>query len=366
MVQASTQPQDEPHFGSAPRVGIHGLGRIGRSIYRQSLATPTIDVVAINDNHPDDANLAYLTRFDSMYGRLPVELICRDGIWRAAGREAVRSCSSRIEDVPWSTSGVEVVIDSSGSTGTPDAYSEVVRSSGATVLVTTRCTNADFTLVPGVNENAFKPDVHRIVQTTTCDAMALALVLHPLEQAYTFSGGFVTTLHPWLGYQPLLDAPLDSRSPADYRNVYELGRAAPQSLIPKPTSATNALDDVLPGWGRRLRSMSYRTPMQSVSMAEIFLMSSDVIDARKVNELLSQAAEASGGALQINEDALVSVDFVGEQTGAIFDARWTEVADDNLLRLVVWYDNVAGYASQVVRAVKAIASTRAAQAPLKK
>jgi glyceraldehyde 3-phosphate dehydrogenase len=343
-----------PDQPASLRLGLHGFGRIGRAVLRASLETPH-RVVAVNDSFPDDDNLLYLLRHDSLYGRLPVPVTARPGWWDVGDAPVRRSRATRLDEVDWSAT--DVVIDASGASGRAE-WDHALAASAATIVLTRHDPHADLGLVVGVNDSAADPARHRVIAAGTCDGSALALVLHALGRLELRSGS-VLTLHPWLSYQNLLDGPVGAGFPAERNGDYALGRAATMSLIPKATSVLAALSAVLPAQAELLSAMSYRVPTPSVSSLVLLAQFSVEAPAETVNALLAQAAAASRDAMRYSDAPLVSVDFTGSSQGVIVDGRWTDAAPPpGLTRIVAWYDNETGYARQVMRIVSALALQR--------
>lgn len=338
--------------GTLANIGIHGLGRIGRSILRASLTTEHT-VVAIND-FTDDANLLYLTKYDSLHGRLPAPIEPAGSGWRLGDSYIARSAHAAIDVVPWARHGVDVVIDASGATS-PRECRAVLDSGVNTVLVTRPESSADATIVAGYNEHLIADVGPRLISTSSCDANAAALVLAALSPL-GISRGTMLTLHPWLGYQNLLDGPVEN-FPTDRRDDFALGRASNVNLIPKETSLLGALTDVLPALTPSLQSMSYRVPTSAVSCLNLNLDISGSTTADAVNGLLVAAADATDGPLRCETEALVSLDYLGTTAGVTVDRRWTAIAgaeaESALVRVVGWYDNETGYAHQVLRVAAA-------------
>lgn len=329
-----------------PRLGVHGFGRIGRAIIRASLSQRRAYVCAINEKHPDDANLLYLLKYDSVYGRLSHKIAHDGPVWVVGDMVMTRHDATNIDDVPWAAAGAEVVIDASGQ-GSRRQYERVLRSGIRVVLVTRQFEQADRTCIPGVDDHVDGP-LSGVVSTSTCDANALALVMDKLRP-FGPGEGSVTTLHPWLGEQALLDRPAASGVPAEYG----LGRSAPVNLIPKSTSAARAAATVVPE-AALLYAMSFRTPTHSVSCLDLTLRltgAADRLSTRELNQLyLRSSTERSP--LQYSTDPLVSSDLVGTSAGAVVDGRWTRRLSRDLFKVVAWYDNEFGYASQVLRAAQ--------------
>ncbi len=330
-----------------PRVGINGFGRIGRAVFRINEKDPRFDIVAVNDINPDPENLVYLLKYDSTYGRLETKLrVVEDRI--EGCRVPLRTfCEKRMANVPWADLDVDVVIDASGVHENVVSARSCLTGSVKKVIVTHSPDEVDRTLILGANEEIYDPETDHVVSASICDANALAPVLRRLNEAYGVKHGFVTTLHPWLSYQNLLDGPAKSQSyPGDIYHHYALGRASLPNLIPKPTTAVSATVRVLPWLEGLVHGFSYRTPTMTVTSANLTAELGKEVGREEVNDLFRKAARENG-VFGFCEEPLVSMDYAGTSESVIVDGRWTEVVGDGFVRLVLWYDNEYGYSTRV-------------------
>jgi glyceraldehyde 3-phosphate dehydrogenase len=342
------------------RVGINGVGRIGKAIFRVNQDHPAFEVVALNDINPDPANLAYQLNYDSLYGRMPT-LLRADGQYLQNGSNAIRVFHCQhIDEVPWGACDVDLVIDASGVYENVVHAPEVRKRQGVSKVVITHAPKeVDYTLVLGVNEDGYDPACHHIISSSICDAVAMAPVLNIIQEHYGINHGYITTLHPWLNYQNLSDGPASSWSvPGEIYHHYALGRAASASMIPKPTSAVEATCAVVPGLTtQRIGSFSYRTPLPIVGSADITLGLSRSIERESVVALFQQAEhEQMWKIIHNNVEPLVSQDFKQSPYSAIVDHRWTDLVAGSMLKIVLWYDNEWGYSSRVRDVVDYIAT----------
>ncbi|MSQ23117.1 MAG: aldehyde dehydrogenase [Chloroflexi bacterium] len=338
------------------RVGINGCGRIGRAITRINLEKDAFDLVAINDVNPDIENVAYLLKYDSTYGRLRHSVAVADHhlLFDGIKKTAVYSEKS-VALVPWQEHGVDVVIDASGNDLNLFALPELDRTSLRHCIVTNSPDQIylDKSVIVGVNEQTLTPSDF-VVSASICDATAFVSVIHLLDRAFGIEYGSLTTLHPWLSYQRLLDGQADGiYDPPEYG----LGRASTTSLIPKPTTAVRAAAKIIPGIDDKFISMSYRVPTMIVSAADIVVKLARQVTKAEVVELFRDAElRQRYPIIQNNFEPLVSADFTGSEYSAIVDQRWTEVQGTGQLKLVLWYDNEWGYSSRVVDLVTHLAS----------
>ncbi len=346
------------------RVGINGLGRIGRAVYRQLLERRGIDVVAINDVNPDAANLAYLLRYDTLYGPLSEPVEAEDeGTLRVRGRRIALTHEVAIDRAAWEH--CDVVVDASGDPENAKRAHRLPPHVKA-CIVTNASTAVDFTLLFGVNEQALDLRRHRVIGTSICDANACAPVLAALDDAFGVAHGFVTTLHPWLGYQNLLDgAPPPAAAALAPEDRWVLGRASVGNLIPKPTSVVAACEQVLPNLAGALQCFSYRVPTATVSSADLSIVLERPASKASLIEALSswQARHEPYDVLRLSEEPLVSSDHSRSECSATIDTRWMMVAGGTLAKVVCFYDNEWGYASRVVDAISLAGASIAAPRP---
>ena len=349
--------------GKKLRIGIHGFGRIGRAVARINFERGAFDLVAINDINPDIHNLAYLLKYDSTYGRFKGDVQADGASMLVDGREPIRvSHAAEPGAAPWAESGVDIVIDASGRPVAP-AQLEKLKAAGIRHVIVTNETPASVPVKPvivGVNhESIARSDF--ALSSCTCDANAFVPVMSILQENFGIEYGSLTTLHPWLGYQKLLDGgALPDSNPAHIQSTYVLGRNATLSLIPKTTSCIRASSRVLPWLDEKFVSVSYRTPTMIVSSADIVVKLERPTDAATVINAF-EAFERRQRYQVINNgrEALVSIDYAGTPWSAAIDHRWTSSRKAGQLKLILWYDNEWGYGSRVVDLVDHLAGLRA-------
>ena len=251
------------------KVAINGFGSIGRSIFRINNQKKLFDIVAINDINPDNKNLAYQLKYDSTYGVLNNEISANDSGLLIDNKHIVIHHESKIDSVQWGD--VDIVIDASG------IHENVIRgrkliNQGIKKCIVTHSPpekDVDKTIIMGVNESSIgRKDF--LLSSSICDANAFAPTINVLKKEYGIDHGFLTTLHPWLAYQNILDGPSKSFAyPGKIHHHYVLGRASLPSLIPKPTSCISASCKVIPDLKDKFLSLSYRVPTSIVSSADM-------------------------------------------------------------------------------------------------
>jgi glyceraldehyde 3-phosphate dehydrogenase len=332
------------------KIGINGFGRIGRACLKILRASKKFQVVAINDIDSDINNLAYLLKYDSIYGKYDVSInVNEKGI--AIEDDQIDFYSEKeITSVPWKEHHVDIVIDASGVRHNVLLSHELVKFDVKKVIITHASKEVDLSLIFGVNDKNYDSKRHHVISTSICDANAIAPVLKILEDKIGIESGFITTLHPWLSYQNLLDAPVNSISnPGHFWKDYSLGRASPMCLIPKETTALTATFEILPMLKDKLESMSFRVPTMIVTTSDMVL---NLKKETTPDELIKIFEDYTNGNqnISINKEPLVSIDFKGTSNSAIVDARYIKVVDRKTCKIIIWYDNEWGYSSQVVNA----------------
>ena len=351
------------------RVGINGFGRIGRAIFRANCEKGAFEIVAVNDINPDIGNIAYTVNYDSLYDRLadPLRVDAEAGVLHN-GRDRIRVFhESSIDEVPWGEAGVDIVIDASGVFANVLAARNVAGKGGVQKVIVTHSPDSgvDFTMVLGANEHLLDLDRHDVIASSICDATALAPVMRVVQESFGVASGYVTTLHPWLNYQNLMDGPASSWSvPGDIYHHYALGRSVVGNIIPKPTSAIRATCRVLEAVPEEIiGSFSYRTPTAIVGSADVTLVTERPVSRDDVVAALREAErDQRWSILHTSLEPLVSLDFKKSEFSAVVDERWTDVVGEHMVKLVLWYDNEWGYASRVVDQVEHISTLLAADA----
>ena len=340
------------------RIGINGFGRIGRSIFRINELQGAFDLVVINDINPDNHNLAYLAEYDTTYGRFGFEVTADSESMKYGDKTVDVFHKTNILDVPWDDYDVDIVIDASGIAENLKNLRLKNNTKVKHFIVTNAAGDEVKTLIFGVNENELDIEKHKLISSSICDTIELAPLINVIKDTHNIMGGFLTTLHPYLGFQNLLDGPSISWSvPGDINSHYALGRAAVNNLMPKATSAVFAADHVFPGLSEKLQSFSYRVPTSIVSSAVLILQLEEDIDVDFIKDKFRDFSNMQKvNIIKNSEKPLVSMDYAKEDFSLIIDHRWTKVEGGKLLKIVYWYDNEWGYSNRVVDIVKLITS----------
>lgn len=319
------------------RIAINGFGRIGRLAFRQLMTRPSFQVVAINDL-TDVNTLAHLLKYDSIHGLFQGEVSVSNGNLVVNGQEIQITAERNPADLPWGSSQVDLVVESTGVFADAEKASAHLTAGAGKVIISAPAKGDLKTVVLGVNDDILTAD-DRIVSNASCTTNCLAPMAKVLNDTFGLVTGYITTIHAYTADQRLQDAPHK-----DLRRA----RAAALSMIPTSTGAAKAVGLVLPELAGKLDGMAVRVPTPTGSVTDLTATLKTEATAEQVNAALKAAAEGPmKGILQYCEDPIVSVDIVGNTHSCIVDAALTKCTG-NLVKVFGWYDNEAGYATRVV------------------
>jgi len=299
---------------SKKRVAINGFGRIGRLTFRNLLNDDSIEVVAINDL-TDNATLAHLLKFDSVHGKFDGTVTATDTHLVVNGQEIQASSERNPEELNWSELNVDTVLE---------------------------CTTDIKTIVLGVNDSELTGE-EDILSNASCTTNCLAPVCKILTDNFSVQKGSMSTIHGYTSDQRIQDAPH-----SDLRRA----RAAAINIIPTTTGAATATALVVPAIKDKLSSMAFRVPIPTGSVIELNVVLEENTDADSLKALFKKHADTDmKGILEYSTDPLVSSDIVGNKHSSILDSSLISVQDGNLVKIVSWYDNEAGYSARLAQLV---------------
>jgi len=335
------------------RVGINGFGRIGRNFYRAVRALQQnegldLEIVAVNDL-TDPAALAPLLKFDSILGRLDVDVQASDG-QIAVGDKTVKVFAERDPgNLKWADEGVDVVVESTGFfTDATKARAHVDNGGAKKVIISAPAKGADMTLCYGVNHTAYDPAKHHVISNASCTTNCLAPVAKVLHEKFGIRRGLMTTVHAYTNDQQILDLPH-----SDLRRA----RAAGMSMIPTTTGAARAVGEVLPDLKGKLDGMAIRVPTPNVSIVDLTAELKDTATEQQINDAMRAAAAGPlKNILACAEEELVSIDFNGCPASSTVDLSLTKVMDGNFCKVLSWYDNEWGFSNRMVDVATLIGS----------
>ena len=320
------------------KIGINGFGRIGRNFFRAAMANPGIEIVGINDL-TDNATLAHLLKYDSILGRLGVDVTYTDDTITVGGKTIRVFAERDPAALPWASVGAEIVIESTGIfTKAADAQKHI--SAGAKkVIISAPATDEDITIVMGVNHEQYDGAKHNIISNASCTTNCLAPMAKVLNDQFGIVRGLMTTVHAYTNDQVILDFPHK-----DLRRA----RGAATNIIPTSTGAAKAISLVLPELKGKLDGYALRVPVPTGSVVDLTVELSREVSASDINSALKAAAAGPlKGIMSYTEDPIVSSDIVTDPHSCIVDSGLTKVIGSTA-KVVGWYDNEWGYSSRLV------------------
>jgi glyceraldehyde 3-phosphate dehydrogenase len=330
----------------AIKVGINGFGRIGRNVVRAGYQRNDIEFVAVNDL-TDTKTLAHLLKYDSVLGPLQEEITHDTDSITLAGKKIKVFAQKDPAQLDWSSVGARIVVESTGKFTDAKEACKHIRGTVKKVIISAPAKNEDVTIVLGVNDNMYDPARHNIVSNASCTTNCLAPVVKVLYDNFGIQKGSMTTIHSYTNDQNVLDFPHK-----DLRRA----RAAALNMIPTTTGAAKAIGLVMPQLKGKLDGYAMRVPTPNVSVVDLVAVTDKQTSTADVNAALKQAAAGElKGILAYTEDPIVSSDLMHNSNSSIVDSELTKVLDENLVKVVSWYDNEWGYSCRVVDLIAFIA-----------
>ena len=325
----------------AVRVAINGFGRIGRNVVRAALRMQQADLefVAVNDI-TDTKTLAHLLKYDSVHGRFPGTVEAKSDVIVVNGRPLRVSAVKEPDKLPWKDLGVDIVLESTGRFTDRDNAAKHLAAGARKVVISAPAKGEDLTLVMGVNHEAYDPAKHHIVSNASCTTNCLVPVVKVVRDRFGFVNGFMTTVHSYTNDQQILDLPHK-----DLRRA----RAAALSIIPTSTGAAKATSLVIPEVKGKIDGVALRVPTPDVSLVDLTCTVERSTTTDEVNTAFREAARgALTGVLDVSDEPLVSVDYIGSLYSSVVDALSTNVIGGTLVHVSSWYDNEMGYSARCV------------------
>jgi glyceraldehyde 3-phosphate dehydrogenase len=326
----------------AIKVGINGYGRIGRCIVRalhEQKRTGEIDIVAINDLGDVETN-AHLTRYDSVHGRFPGEVVV-DGDSFIVNGDRIKVLAERDPaKLPWKELGVDLVMECTG-LFRDKAKCQAHLDAGAKKVIISAPggKDVDATVVYGVNQDVLKPE-HTVISNASCTTNCLAPLVKPIHDTIGVVSGLMTTIHSYTNDQKLLDV---------YHSDLRRARATALSMIPTKTGAAAAVGLVLPDLAGRLDGFAIRVPTPNVSMVDLVFHAARETSVEEIHGIVRAAADGPlKGILQYNEEPLVSFDFNHDPHSSSYESSLTRVSEGTLVKVCSWYDNEWGFSNRMI------------------
>jgi len=325
------------------RVAINGFGRIGRQVLQAGINDPSIEWIAVNDI-TDTPTLAYLLKYDSVYGRFKGDVGVDGENLIVNGKKIIVLREKEPTNLPWKNLRIDIVVESSGLFTNREGASAHLKAGAKKVLISAPANNPDITLVKGVNENLYDKNKHHIVSNGSCTTNCLAPMVKVLNDNFGVEYGFMTTVHAYTADQRLVDAPHK-----DLRR----GRSAAQNLIPTTTGAARTVAEVIPELKGKLDGIAIRAPVICGSVTDFVCKIKKQTTRDQINWLFEEVSKYHlKGILEFTRDEIVSTDIIHNPNSCIFDSNQTMVISGNFVKIIGWYDNEWGYSMRVVDIIK--------------
>ena len=331
------------------RIGINGFGRIGRLVLR-AVSTEKYDdleIVAINSLGEPENN-ARMLKYDSTYGTFS-DSVEWDDENLYVGEHKIRSLIEQDpKNLKWGSQGVDIVLECTGRFTSGEAAQAHIDNGAKKVIISAPAKDEDITLVLGVNEDLYDPNTHNIVSNASCTTNCVAPLIKVLHDNFKVSQGMMTTIHSYTNDQQILD-----KRHKDPRRA----RAAALNIIPTTTGAARAVGKVIPDLHGKIDGMAFRVPTASVSVTDFVASLESPADEKTINQAYQSAADGVlSGILDFSNEPLVSTDYKGNKSSCVIDGLSTLSINNNLVKVVGWYDNEWGYSCRTIELAKYIAS----------
>jgi glyceraldehyde 3-phosphate dehydrogenase len=335
------------------RIAINGFGRIGRTVLKISLLPPydkQLEIVAVNDLG-DVHNLAYLVKYDSVYGAIPqeVSVIEREGKpYIKIDKQEILVCSERDPaNLPWASLGIDVVIESTGFFTSTEKSQAHIEAGAKRVVISAPTKDETVMVTPSLNEEALKDVV--ISSNASCTTNATNPVASIIHEALGIEKALLSTVHAYTATQSLVDGMAD---PSDLRR----GRAGAQNITPSTTGAAKAVSKVIPDLAGKFDGVAIRVPVIAGSLIDLTMLVSRDTTVEEVNQILTNASQSEKwqGILGVTNEPLVSTDILKSNYASLVALDLTQVVDGDLIKVMAWYDNEWSYTSMLMRHISSV------------
>jgi glyceraldehyde 3-phosphate dehydrogenase len=319
------------------KVGINGMGRIGRMIVRAIVErdNKNIEIKHINNRTNSEASSALL-KYDSIHGRFAAEIAFDDKHLIINNNKITFSQETDLNNINWKEHDVDIVFECTGKFNSKDKLLPHLNNGAKKVIVSAPCKNSDKTIVFGVNESELTKD-DKIISAASCTTNCLAPVAHVLNENFEIEKGFMTTIHAFTSDQRILD-----NSHKDPRRA----RSASQSIVPTSTGASKAIGEIIPSLKGKLEGVAMRVPTPNVSLVELVFCSKKDLTIEKINSAFQEFSKKNK-ILEITREKLVSIDFNHNPASSIVDSSLTNVVGNNMGKISAWYDNEWGFSNRM-------------------
>lgn len=321
------------------KVGINGLGRIGKLAFQAALKNKEVEVVAVNDPFIAADYMAYMVKFDSAHGRFNGDIKSEEGKLIVDGKTINVYNEMDPNNIPWGKEGVEYVLECSGVFTTMEKAQAHLNAGAKKVVISAPSKDAPM-FVMGVNNKSYDPSMN-IVSNASCTTNCLAPLAKVINDNFGIKEGLMTTVHSTTATQKTVDG----ASKKDWRG----GRAASANIIPSSTGAAKAVGKVIPELNGKLTGMAFRVPTIDVSVVDLTCNLEKPTTYEEICAAMKKASEGElNGIVEYCDEDVVSSDFLSDEHTSIFDAKAGIMLTDTFVKLVAWYDNEWGYAHKLV------------------
>ena len=319
------------------KVGINGMGRIGRMIVRSIIENnnKNIEIKHINNRTNSEA-CSTLLKYDSIHGKFNAELGFDEKHLIINKNKITFSQETDLDNIKWKKHDVDYVFECTGKFNSKDKLLPHLNNGAKKVIVSAPCKKADKTIVFGVNESELKKN-DTIISAASCTTNCLAPVAHILNENFEIEKGFMTTIHAFTSDQRILD-----NSHKDARRA----RSASQSIVPTSTGASKAIGEIIPSLKGKLEGVAMRVPTPNVSLIELVFCTKKDLSIEKINSAFRNFSKKNK-VLEVTEEKLVSIDFNHNPASSIIDSSLTNVVGKNMGKISAWYDNEWGFSNRM-------------------
>ena len=328
------------------KIGINGLGRIGRMVIRSIVESNynNFEIKHVNNRTGPEIS-SKLLKYDSIHGKFKSEIKFNKNKIIIGKHKISFSQETNIENINWKKYGVDYVFECTGKFNSKEKLLPHLKNGAEKVIVSAPCKNADKTIVYGVNQKSINKN-DKIISAASCTTNCLAPIINILHNNYQIEKGFMTTIHAFTTDQRLLD-----NSHKDPRRA----RSASQSIVPTSTGASKAIGEIIPSLKGKLEGVAMRVPTPNVSLIELVFCTKKDLTIQKINKSFLDASQKSlKGIIDITNEKLVSVDFNHNPNSAIIDANLTNTIGKNMGKISAWYDNEWGFSNRMCDLAKYI------------
>ena len=322
------------------KIGINGLGRIGRMVIRSIVENNNkkIEIKHIN-NRTDLKNISQLLKYDSIHGKFNADIKFNEKYLFINNKKISYSRETELDKIKWKKNNVDIVLECTGKYNSKVKSFQHIKNGAKKVIVSAPCKNADKTIVYGVNHKSInKNDL--VISAASCTTNCLAPVAYVLNKNFKIEKGFMTTIHSYTSDQRLLD-----NSHKDQRR----SRSAAQSIVPTSTGASKALGEIIPELKGKIEGLAMRVPTPNVSLVDLVFNSTKNLSINQINDSFKKASKKNlKNILEATDEKLVSIDFNHNSNSAIVDLSLTNVVGNKMGKVSAWYDNEWGFASRMI------------------